>query len=141
MLHLKDPRNRSYMIQIDMPNPPLIPLVPGVPQALVVIVTANGVLPDGTNPGAVDTTSALIFENIQNTPPFATVAATPSIDPNNNRRVIITPGPLAPGSATLPWSFRIRVAGRTATVGVGGSTIAPPDVSGVFWDGNPVTAA
>ena len=124
-----------------MPNPPLIPLVPGQPQALVVVVTANGVLPDGTNPGVVDTTSLLIFENIQNTPPFATVAATPSIDPNNNRRVIVTPGALPPGSSPLSWSFRIRVAGRTATLPVGGSTTAPPDVSGVFWDGNPVTAA
>jgi hypothetical protein len=123
-----------------MPNPPSITLVPGVAQAFTVVVTANGVLPDGTNPGVVDTTSVLTFENVQGTT-GSTPVAVPSVDPGNNHRVIVTPGTLNPGSTPLPWSFRVKVVGRTAFVAVSGSTSAPPDVSGVAWDGNPVGPA
>ncbi len=123
-----------------MPNPPSINLLPGVPQAFGVIVTANGVQPDGSNPGQVDNTSPLVFEPIQNSS-GSNAAVVPTVDPVNNRRVICTPGALNPGVVPTAWSFRVKVVGRTATVTVTGSTAAPPDVSGVTWDGNPVGPA
>ncbi len=123
-----------------MPNPPSITLLAGQPQAIGVVVTANAVQPDGSNPGVVDTTTALTFENIQNAS-GTNAAVTPTVDPNNNRRVIMTPGALAPGGIPVSWSFRVKAAGRTAFVTVSGSTSAPPDVSGVAWDNIPPAAA
>ena len=129
-----------------MPNPPPIALTPPVPQALVVVVTANGVQPDGSNPGSVDTTSALTIEPVQNTQGPSGSTGTPavivSIDSANNRRVIMTPAVVgAPGGTGLPWSFRISAAGRTAKVVASGTTASPVDVSGVAWDGQPVGPA
>lgn len=122
-----------------MPNPTSVSLLPGQPQAIIVVVTANAVQPDGTNPGVLDTTTGLTFENMQNaTGPSAAVI--PTVDPNNNRRVIMTPGVLTVGVTPVPWSFRVKAAGRTGSVTVSGSTSAPPDVSGVAWDGNPPVA-
>lgn len=123
-----------------MANPPSIPLLPGQPQAIGVVVTANAVQLDGSNPGAVDTTTVLTFENIQNAS-GASAAVVPTIDSNNNRRVILTPGSPAVGIPPTPWSFRIKAAGRTTFVTVTGTTAAPPDVSGVAWDGVPPAAA
>lgn len=123
-----------------MPNPPSISLLPGQPQAIGVVVTANSVQPDGTNPGVADTTTALTFENVQNAS-GANAAVTPSVDPNNNRRVIMTPGALTVGSSSVPWSFRVKAAGRTGFTTVSGTTAAPLDVSGVAWDGIPPAAA
>lgn len=123
-----------------MPNPPSIVLLPGQPQAIGVVVTANAVQPDGSNPGAVDTTTPLLFENVQNAGGTG-AAVIPSVDPNNNRRVIMTPGALAVGGTPLPWQFRVKAAGRTLFLVIGGNTSAPPDVSGVAWDGLPPAAA
>lgn len=123
-----------------MPNPPSITLLPGQPQALGVIVTANAVQPDGSNPGVVDSTTPLTLENGQNAA-GANAAVVPSIDPNNNRRVIMTPGALTPGGTSVPWSFRVKAAGRTGFTTVSGTTSAPPDVSGVAWDNVPPAAA
>lgn len=123
-----------------MPNPPSIALLPGQPQAINVVVTANAVQPDGSNPGAVDSTTPLTFENMQNAS-GASAAVIPSVDPSNNRRVIMTPGALTAGGTSVPWSFRVRAAGRTGFTTVSGNTAAPPDVSGVAWDGVPPTAA
>jgi hypothetical protein len=123
-----------------MPNPPSIPLLPGQPQAIGVVVTANAVQPDGSNPGAADTTTPLTLENVQNAS-GAGAAVVPSVDPGNNRRVIMTPGVLAIGASPLPWSFRIKAAGRTTFTTVSGTTAAPLDVSGVAWDGIPPAAA
>lgn len=116
-----------------MPNPPSIPLLPGQPQSIGVVVTANAVQPDGTNPGVVDSTTPLTFENAQNAG-GANAAVIPSVDPSNNRRVILTPGALPPGGAPVAWAFRIKAAGRSGFVTVSGSTAAPLDVSGVAWD-------
>jgi hypothetical protein len=115
-------------------------LAAGVPQAVVVVVTANAVQPDGSNPGVVDSTTVLTFEGVQNAS-GAGAAVVPSIDPVNNRRVIMTPGALAIGAGSLPWSFRIKAPGRTTFVLMSGTTAAPLDVSGVAWDGNPVGPA
>lgn len=125
---------------IAMPNPPNITLQAGQPQAIGVVVTANSVQPDGSNPGVVDTTTPLTIENVQNAS-GANAAVTVTIDPNNTRRVIMAPTPLTPGGTSVPWSFRIKAAGRTAFVVVSGSTFAPPDVSGVAWDGVAPSAA
>lgn len=121
-----------------MANPPPIHLAAGAPQAFTVIVTANGVQSDGTNPGTVDTTSNLTITSLQNA---AGQAVSPTIDPTNNRRIICTPAVLAPGGTLLPWSFRLSVVGRTATMTATGDTSAPPDVSGVSWDGSAVGPA
>jgi hypothetical protein len=121
-----------------MSNPPAISLVPGVAQAFKVVVIANNVLPDGSNPGQVDTTSTLVLEPIQGTGPSGSIVCIPSIDPIDNRRVICTPGVVQPGSTPIPWSFRVKANGRTAAVIASGTTSAPPDVSGTSWDGNPV---
>lgn len=115
-------------------------LLPGQPQAIGVVVTANAVQPDGSNPGVVDLTTALTFENVQNTS-GANAAMTPSVDPNNNRRVIMTPAALTAGGASVSWSFRVKAPGRTGFTSVSGSTSAPPDVSGVAWDNVPPAAA
>jgi len=123
-----------------MPNPPSIALLPGQPQAIGVVVTANSVQPDGSNPGVVDTTTPLTFENVQNAS-GASAAVVPTVDPNNNRRVIMTPGALTVGGTPVPWSFRVKAAGRTGFTTVSGSTAAPPDVSGVAWDNVPPAAA
>lgn len=118
-------------------NPPNINFaIPFVPQAFRVVVNANGVQPDGTNVATPDTTSALIFTSVANPS-----AAVPSIDPLDNRRVIVTPGPVTPGAAPIAWAFRVSVAGRPGQVLVQGSTPAPPDLSGVSWDGSPITPA
>jgi hypothetical protein len=123
-----------------MPNPPSVSLLPGQPQAIGVVVTANAVQPDGSNPGIPDTTTPLAFENVQNAS-GAGAAVIPSVDPGNNRRIIMTPGVLAVGGSPIPWSFRVKATGRTAFVTVSGTTAAPPDVSGVAWDGVPPAAA
>lgn len=135
-----------------MLNPPSITLTPGAasagppivgPQAVTVIVTANGVQPDGSNPGAIDTTTALTLTPLQGAAIAPSVGAGCSIqvDPGNNRRIIITPAILTPGASQQPWSFRVSAAGRTATVTFSGNTLAPLDVSGVAWDGNaPISA-
>lgn len=123
-----------------MLNPPSIPLLAGQPQAIGVVVTANAVQPDGSNPGVPDTTTPLTFENVQNASGVG-AAVVPSVDPGNNRRVIMTPGALAIGASPLPWSFRVKAAGRTTFVTVSGTTAAPLDVSGVAWDGVPPAAA
>lgn len=117
-----------------------IPLLAGQPQAIGVVVTANAVQLDGSNPGSADTTTPLTFENVQNAA-GPSAAVIPSVDPGNNRRVILTPGVLTVGSSSLPWSFRVKAAGRTGFLTVAGSTTAPPDVSGVAWDGVPPAAA
>jgi hypothetical protein len=116
-----------------MANPPTIHLSAGQPQAFTVVVTANAVQPDGSNPGTIDTTTPLTLENVQNA---AGQAVTPSIDPANNRRIICTPAVLAFGATPLPWSFRVKATGRTTFVHATGDTSAPIDVSGVSWDGN-----
>lgn len=131
-----------------MPNPPPIHLLPGSAsagppivgaQSLTVVVTANGVLPNGSNPGSVDTTTPLTITPLQNA---AGQAVTVSIDPANNRRIICAPTVLSPpGGTGLPWSFRVSAAGRTTTLLVSGDTASPADVSGVGWDGtDPVPA-
>jgi hypothetical protein len=124
-----------------MSNPSLISgvsLVPGVPQAFNVVVLANAVQADGTNPGTPDTTTPITFDGIQNAGPAAPIAVVPSVDPTNNRRVIITTGPgLVAGGTSLPWSFRVKAAGRSGFLTVTGSSAAPADASGVFGDGNP----
>lgn len=125
-----------------MSNPPSISLAPGAPQAFIVIVTANAVsVVDGTNPGSVDTTTPLNFEGVQGFGPAAPIGVIASVDPTNNRRVIVTSGALQPGSPDQPWSFRVKAAGRTAFVTASGHTSAPADVSGVGWDGGTVGPA
>lgn len=114
-----------------MPNPTNLVLAAGHPVAISVFVTANGVQPDGTNPGTPDTTTPLSFEAVSGVP----AGVQPSVDPANNRRVILTPGVLQPGGQPVTWGFRIKAAGLTAEVFASGQTNPPADVSGVFWDG------
>lgn len=121
-----------------MSNPPSISLSAGIPQAFRVVVTANGVQADGSNPGVLDTSSVLTIENVQNANGTGVLA---TVDPGDNRRVVCTPGVLAPGGTSVPWSFRVKVPGRTSFVTASGTTAAPADVSGVSWDGNPVAPA
>lgn len=135
-----------------MPNPPPFTLTPGTPaagppivgpQAVMVVVSDNNVLPDGSNPGTVDATSTLILTNVQGcaiAPAFG-AAASIQIDAANNRRIIVTPKVLSPGASSQPFSFRVSCAGKTGTVTFSGSTLAPSDVSGVAWDGNAPTMA
>lgn len=113
-----------------------IALLPGAPQAFMVSVTSNGVQPDGTNPGVPDTTATLSFENVQ-LAAGPTAAVVPSVDPANNRRVIVTTGPgLTPGAAgTTPWSFRVHASGHTSFLTVSGNSTAPANADGVFSDG------
>lgn len=134
-----------------MSNPPSITLIPGSPnpgppivgpQAVSVVVTANGVLPDGSNPGTVDTTTALTLTPLQGVAiaPNVGVSCTIQVDLNNNRRIIITPT-AAPGGGNQPFSFRVSAAGRTQSVTFSGTSQPVADVSGVAWDGNsPVSA-
>lgn len=120
-----------------MPNPPSINFViPFAPVALKVIVNANGVQPDGTNVPVPDLTSVLTL-----TPLTGPSGYNAMIDPSDNRRIIVAPALLAPGGTSVPWSFRLSVAGKAATVTVSGNTSAPAEASGVFWDGNPVLPA
>ena len=121
-----------------MPNPPSISLSGGVAQYLAVIVTINNVQLDDSNPGQVDTTTPLTFEGLQG---YGTAVNATELAPlADGRRVVrINPGQLQPGTATQPWSFRVKAAGRTGFVTLTGTTAAPPDVSGVTWDGTPVS--
>lgn len=113
-------------------QPPAINFtIPFVPVAIMVIVNANGVQPDGTNVPTPDTTSALVISNLGGTPPAATIA----VDPSNNRRLIITPSLLTPGGPPGNYTYRVSVAGKTSTVTITGQTAAPLDASGVVWDG------
>jgi hypothetical protein len=118
-----------------MSNPPSISLLPGVPKSFRVIVTANNVLPDGSNPGQLDTTTPLIIDPISGTGPNGAIVCIPSVDPSDNRRVVCAPGATQPGAAPAPWSFHVRANGRTVVVIASGTTAAPADVSGVSWDG------
>jgi hypothetical protein len=114
-----------------MSNPPAINFViPFAPIAFHVVVNANGVQPDGTNVPVPDLTSTLVIGNISGATGFSA-----AIDPGDNRRVIVTPGLLAPGSGATAWGFRVSVAGKSAVVNVTGSTPAPAEASGVSWDG------
>lgn len=115
-----------------MTNPPAIHLAAGAPQTFGVVVTANNVQPDGSNPGAIDLTTPLTITSIQNA---AGQAVTAMVDPGNNRRIVCTPATLAPGAGSLPWSFRVSAPGYTGSLVASGDTAAPPDVSGVVWDG------
>ncbi len=120
-----------------MANPPAINFtIPFAPVAVRVVVNGNGVQPDGTNVPVPDVTSPLVISGVSGPTGF-----TAAVDPSDNRRVIVTPGLLPPGSPVVSWSFRISVAGRAATTTVSGTTPAPVDLSGVTWDGNPVVAA
>ena len=120
-----------------MANPPAINFtIPFVPVAVRVVVNSNGVQSDGTNVPVPDVAAPLILGNFTGPTGF-----TAAVDPADNRRVIVTPGLLAPGSTPMPWSFRISVAGKIAFTTVSGTTPAPADLSGVTWDGNPVVAA
>ncbi len=120
-----------------MSNPPTINFaIPFSPVAFHVVVNSNGVQPDGTNVPIPDTTSVLTFFTVQGAAAF-----TASVDPGDNRRVIVTPGLLAVGVGTVAWSFRISVAGKLGTVTVSGNTPIPSDASGVTWDGVPVGPA
>lgn len=107
-----------------------------MPQFILIVVTANAVQPDGTNPGSLDTTTPLSFENVQNL--TTAVSAQEVGQTGDGKRIVkITPATLSVGGTPLPWSFRIKAAGRTAFTTVTGSTAAPPDVSGTSWDGTP----
>lgn len=119
-----------------MSNPPSIPLAAGVPQFLLIVVTANAVQPDGSNPGVLDVTTPLTFEGLQG---FTTsVNASEVGQTAEGKRIVkISPGVLAVGAPVQPWSFRVKAAGRTAFTTVGGTTAAPLDVSGTSWDGTP----
>jgi len=117
-----------------MPTPPNITLLPGQPQSIGVIVTMNSVQTDGSNPGAPDLTTPLTFESVQNAAGDG-AAVIPSVDPINNRRVVMTPAALAVDAPPMPWSFRVLAAGRSGFLTVTGRTTSPSDVSGVAWDG------
>ena len=119
-----------------MPNPPSISLSGGLAQFIAAIVTQNNVLPDGSNPGQLDTTTPLTFEGVQGLG-TAVNAVEDGLTTDGRRIIRINPGPLAPGGTNQPWSFRVKASGRTAFFTVSGSTTPPPDVSGVAWDGNP----
>lgn len=139
MRHL--PGDLSREKDLGMSNPPTITLSPGSAQAFKVVVTANAVQPDGTNPGQVDLTSTLVIEPISGTGPNGPIVCIPSIDPTDNRRIICTPATLPSGGPPVSWSFRVRAPGRSSTVIASGITNAPVDVSGVSWDGSPVVPA
>lgn len=109
----------------------------GLAQYVEVFVTQNAVQPDGSNPGAVDVTTPLTFEGVQG---MGTAVNPVEVSPplaSGARVVKIQPGPLAPGSSTQPWSFRVKAAGRTFFVTYGGTTQAPPDISGTADAGVP----
>ena len=113
-----------------------VTLSPGAPQSFIVTVTSNGVQADGTNPGVPDTAATLSFENVQNAS-GGTAAVVPSIDPGNNRKIIITTGPgLTPGATVpTPWSFRVHATGHTGFLTVSGGSNSPANADGVFSDG------
>jgi hypothetical protein len=119
-----------------MPNPPSTTLAAGVPQYILIIVTANNVQPDGSNPGLLDTTTPLTFEGLQGYP-SAVVASEDGQTTDGKRIVKLTPATLTIGTSTQPWSFRIKAANRTGLVVASGFTNAPLDVSGTAWDGTP----
>lgn len=120
-----------------MPNPPAINFtIPFGPVAFRVVVNANGVQPDGTNVPVPDLTSTLTLTGVSGPSAYNAM-----VDPTDNRRIIVAPALLAPGGTPVPWSFRISVAGKAATVTASGSTVTPAEASGVFWDGNPVLPA
>ncbi len=114
-----------------MSNPPAINFsIPFAPIAFHVIVNANGVQADGTNVPVPDLTSPLVITGVSG--PTAYSAA---VDPSDNRRVIVTPQQVPIGGGPIPFTFRVSVAGRSATVTVGGSTPPAAEMSGVSWDG------
>lgn len=108
-------------------------LKPGFPLAFGVVVTANSVDASGIVTGIPDTTTPLEVQYLQGGP-TDTNAVVASVDPANNRRVILTSGPILPGSSNKPWSLRVKAAGRDAFLAVSGESDPAPSVSGVFAD-------
>lgn len=108
-------------------------------QYVEVIVTANSVDPvTGSNPGAVDTTTALTYTYLQGGATDTTPAAvtfTEIAQVAGARVLRLAPGVLAIGGGGSPWSVRVSAAGRSGNVTFTGSTPAPADISGVAWNG------
>lgn len=121
-----------------MSNPPPIAFtIPYVAVAVRVVVSSNGVLPDGTNPGTPDLTSALVITTLVG---GAFHAA--AVDPSDNRRVIVSAiAPPIAANSIQQWSFKISVPSKPTFVTVSGTTPCPTDSSGVSWDGVPVGPA
>lgn len=115
-----------------MSNPPAINFtIPYVTQAFRVVALANGVQPDGSNPGSPDTTSVLTISSLAGSQYYLA-----AIDPADNRRIIVEAiAPPPAENSVAQWSFKISVLGRPAFVTVSGTTKSPADVSGVTWDG------
>lgn len=110
-----------------MPNPPPLDVPansPGI--AFGVVVMVNG--PNGDP--VPDITTPLTFEDVQNAG-----AVTHTVDPNNNRRVIVKS--IVPFSANgdQPFSFRVKCASVSAFVTASGTARKSADLSSLSWDG------
>lgn len=106
---------------------------PGFPIAFGVVVTADSVDAGGVVTGTPDLTTPLEFQYLQGGP-GDTNAVVASVDPANNRRVILTSGPVLAAGGNKPWSLRVKAAGRNAFLAVTGESQPAPSVSGVFAD-------
>lgn len=117
---------------------PLINLAAGVPQYLVVLVTSNAVQPDGSNPGVLDTVTPLSFQPAQG---FGTVVTASEVaQTSEGKRVVkITPLTSVVGGGAPSFAFVISAAGKLATLAVNGTAASPPNVSGVSYDGTPLS--
>lgn len=120
-----------------MANPPPINFaIPFAPVAVGIVVTNDGVLPDGTNPGVLDTTSA-VSAGVLTGDNCVAVA----VDPANNRRLIVSPKLLTPGGGTGAWTIQVSCGSRPLIMTITGTTPSPPSNAGVTWDNVPVGPA
>jgi len=121
-----------------MSNPPAFTVPPGQQgMAFKVQVFVNGVDGNGLPISVPDMTSPLTFEDVQNSVDGgAAKSVSHTVDPNDNRRVIVKS--LVPSSATgdQPFSFRVKCPTATSQfVTVSGTAQRSPDLSGISWDG------
>lgn len=113
-----------------MSNAPSQIISPGHRRFVGVVVTRNNIDPStGINTPVTDTVSALTFPS-NNHPE----AVTPSVDPSNNRRVILTAGVLM--GPEVGWTVSVSAVGNAGPVTqIPGKTLPVLDMNRVDWDG------
>ena len=114
-----------------MANAPSQTISPGHRRFVDVVITKNNVDPTtGVNTPTVDSASPLTFPS-NNHPE----AVTPSVDPNNNRRVLLTASPVF--GADINWTVTVSAATVTGpAMQIPGRTTAIPDLSNASWGGS-----